>query len=467
MKKFFVFIVCVLSLSISSFAQQTSEVNSKGIGVKREDALQDALRNAVSQAVGVVIRSETKVENFEVLQDAIATKTEGYISSYNVIKEGLIQGRYEMDIRAIVSLSPLRADVNLLAQSIGGIRFLVMYDERSIKPEEKENYDFAAERINNFLSERKYRYIDKRRFESLKKEATNMLQEDLGELTYVQQLGVMADAQFIIFISKIHTESRSEAFDTRTASKVTIEAKAFDNCTGEGLGTVILESDWKNARDLNSTLRAGISEAVAKDFTKLIFTFNSYIGDWVNNGTPYELRFYSSGTFRDFRELRNKLKNDPNFGGQMEVVNVNNFTKLNCTFKKKPDQLADRVLDIADEVAAFKEKNLDVKFIYGRQISFAPHNVKIDTPLPAQQEPTDQRNAEQKSNETRPVNNAQQTTPVKTNNTQPASSNPAPAKTTSTPTKSTGTTPAKATPAQPAKPATTSGKTSSKLKTGN
>jgi hypothetical protein len=378
MRSFFIGSILTVFLTIAS-AQQTSEVDARGIGVQREDALKDALRNAVSQALGVVIRSETKVENFEVLQDAIATKSEGYIASYKVLKEGMVSGRYEMNVKAVVSLSPLRADAATLAQSIGGIRFLVMYDERNVEKEQIANYDFAAERINSFLAERRYRYIDRRRFESLKREAINMMQEDVGELTYVQQLGLMADAQFIIFISKIHINSRSEAFDTRTASRVTIEAKAFDNCTGEGLGTVILESDWKSARDLNSTLREGISEAIAKDFNKLIFTFNSYIGDWINNGTPYELRFYSAGSFRDFRDLRNKLKADPNFGGQMEILNVNNFTKLNCTFKKKPDQLADRVLDISDEVPAFRDRRMDVKFIYGRQISFAPENVTIPT----------------------------------------------------------------------------------------
>jgi hypothetical protein len=439
MKKYILALSALFIATIFCGFAQTSEVDARGFGVKREDALQDALRNAVSQAVGVVISSNTKVENFEVLQDAISTKTEGYIASYKVLREGPAQGRYEINVKAIVSLSPLKADANLLAQSIGGIRFMAMYDPRAVPKEQHADYDFAVERINSFLSQKKYRYVDNRRFETLKREAANMLQEELGELTYVQQLGVMADAQFIIFISKIHTDTRSEAFDTRTSAKVMIEAKAFDNCTGEGLGTVILESGWKNTANASTTPRASISEAVENDFGKLIGTFNSYIGDWINNGTPYELRFYSAGTFRDFRDLRNRLKDDPNFGGQMEVVNVNNFTKLNCTFRKKPDQLADRILDIADEVPAFKDKRMDVKFIYGRQISFAPHNVKV--PQPAQIQ--DEVEAKQQNNqEVQPkqVSNPSPGTPAK--NTTQASSpqtnnvrQPAPAKVTKAPAK--------------------------------
>jgi hypothetical protein len=97
----------------------------------------------------------------------------------------------------------------------------------------------------------------------------------------------------------------------------------------------------------------------------------------VNNGTPYEIRFYSFGTFRDLRELRQKLKADNNFGGEMEIQGADNFQKLSLTFKKTPDDLADKILDISDEIPAMKAKRLDVKLIYGRQISFAPSNVSV------------------------------------------------------------------------------------------
>lgn len=378
MKKIIVFAIMAI-VTLSTWAQETTTVEVKGEGLKREDAIQDALRAAVGQAMGVAVSSETKVENFMVLSDAISTKTEGYIASYKVIKETPFPDRFEVIVSAVVSLNPLKADINLLAKSIGGVRFLVMYDPRNIAKDEIENYDYVTERINEGLSKRKYRYIEKTRFESLKKEAQGIGQEsgDFKEETYVQNLGFKADAQFIIKISKISITSKSEAFDTRNSSKIIIEAKAYDNCTAEGLGTVIMESNWNSARDAKSATIAGITQAINDHLEKLLSVFNVYIGDWVNNGTPFELRFYASGSFRDFRDLRNKLKADANFGGQLEVVAFDNYSKLNCTFRKKPDELADAVLDYADQVPFFKDKRMDVRLIYGRQISFAPQNVKI------------------------------------------------------------------------------------------
>lgn len=354
------------------------EVEAKGVGLNREDALQDALRNAVGQAAGVAISSETSMENFMVIRDAVSAKTEGYVASYNVIKETPFPDRYEISIQAKVSLNPLKADMQLLSKAIGGVRFLVMYDTRKVKAEEKPYYDYAVERINEFLAERKYRYIEKVRSAALLKEAEGIYQNsETNQETYIQHIGMKADAQFIILISNISTSSRSEAFDTRTASKIVIEAKAYDNCTAEGLGTIALESDWKSGSDQKSTMYEGIKEGVNKGITKLLYLFNSYIGGWVNNGTPFELRFYSIGTFRDFRELRNKMLADSHFGGQIEIVSFDNYTKLNLTYKDRPDELAYKILDFADAIPEFKSKVLDVKLIYGRQINFAPQKVKV------------------------------------------------------------------------------------------
>ncbi len=354
------------------------EVEAKGVGLKHDDALQDALRNAVGQAAGVAISSETSMENFVVVRDAVSSKTEGYIASYTVINETPFSDRYEITVKAKVSLNPLKADMQLLSKAIGGVRFLVMYDTRKVKPEEKAYYDYAVERINEYLAERKYRYIEKERFTALQKESEGIYQNSAtNQETYIQNIGMKADAQFIILISNISISSRSEAFDTRTSSKVIVEAKAYDNCTAEGLGTVSLESDWKTGVDQKSTMLEGIKEASGAGLTKLLYLFNSYIGNWVNNGTPFELRFYSIGTFRDFRDLRSKMLEDSHFGGQIEIVSFDNYTKLNLTYKDRPDELAYKILDFADAIPEFKSKVLDVKLIYGRQINFAPQKVTV------------------------------------------------------------------------------------------
>lgn len=382
MRTFFVTILLSAVTGLKGYvpvavAQDIFETEARGVGLKRDDALRDALRNAIEQAVGVTLSSETRVENFMVISDAISTRTMGYIKTYNVVREVPFPDRYEVTIKAAVTTSALKADFNLLARALGGVRFMVTYDPRHVKESDRPLYDMAVEKINEYLAERKYRYIDRRRFESLQKEALKILESDQNEVSYVQWLGMNSGAQFIINIARISADSRSEAFDTRTSTRAIIEAHTFDNCTAEGLGTVVMESGRYSASDAQSALRNGISEAVNKSADRLLNTFTEYIGKWVNEGTPYELRFYNVGSYRDFRELRNRLKEISEFGGEMEIVSADNYTKLNCTYRKKPDELADKILDVADAIPSFREKQLDVKLIYGRQINLAPRNVKV------------------------------------------------------------------------------------------
>ena len=64
-----------------------------GQGIDPEKALRDAFKNAVQEAVGLVLGSEMVVENDEIVKDRILTYSDGYISDYQVLersKEGAI-----------------------------------------------------------------------------------------------------------------------------------------------------------------------------------------------------------------------------------------------------------------------------------------------------------------------------------------------------------------------------------------
>uniref|UniRef100_UPI00404AA8DC hypothetical protein n=1 Tax=Flavobacterium sp. TaxID=239 RepID=UPI00404AA8DC len=362
-------IVLLVLLLVSYLTIAQNLVEAKGVALNRNDALQDALRNAISQAVGVNLRSETRVENFMVVSDAIASNTSGYIKKYNILKEVPFPDRFEVTIQAEVTINSLEADFKLLSKSIGGVRFLVMVDPEVKDEQQKKDLQLAADRINGFLAERSYRYVDQSRLKSLQTERSNLLQSSNSDLSYAQQLAVLSNAQFIVLVSQLTSGEVRGAFDIVQGKKVSFQARVFDNCTGEGLGSLTLES-MPTSSNINQ--QEAINQAVELNFSKLIGMFTGYMGSWVNGGTPFEIRFYNSGTFRDLRTLRNKLKADVNFGGDFEIVSANNYTKLICTYKDRADELADKILDYADEIPTLKKQLLDVKMIYGRQISFAP-----------------------------------------------------------------------------------------------
>jgi hypothetical protein len=151
MKKIFskllpVAIFCILAAS--AMAQPGSMTGSTDITVvgvgtilandlaaARDQAIEDAMRKAVQQALGTYVKSETLVENFQLVDDRILSWSAGYVKKYDILKEGKApMDSYEVEMRATVNLSELRNDDGALAALLEreNPRVMVMIAEQNI-----------------------------------------------------------------------------------------------------------------------------------------------------------------------------------------------------------------------------------------------------------------------------------------------------------------------------------------------
>lgn len=367
---------CLLMLLpyFSSLAQQ-QKLQAKGIAPNRQQAIEIALSNALMQVTTTYVMPNTgaqnnNMQNKTLLQHAIATQALAVITQYEIENETFYNNLYEISLNATISQPTIAQKAAILEQYIGGIRFLVLYDARNIPANLLPHYEMAYERFNEKLIESGLRYVEKSRFDGLKAEAAQIFGNDTSELTYVQKLGLFADAQFIIFIKAIALRCQIKANNFKD-TKIVIEAKAYDNCTAEGLGTVIMESDWKLLSPKMDELHLCFSSALQKGYDRLMMLFYQRVGSWVN-GAPFELRFYGLGGARNLRELITLLQKNPDFGGTLEPVMCNDYIRINCNFRQKPYHLYNTILDYADSIPYLKAKQIDALWQYGRQISFAP-----------------------------------------------------------------------------------------------
>jgi hypothetical protein len=62
---------------------ETTTVISEGTGTNKQEALKDAFRNAVRQAVGVLIDAETLVKNDQVIEDKVIMFSDGIVKTYD------------------------------------------------------------------------------------------------------------------------------------------------------------------------------------------------------------------------------------------------------------------------------------------------------------------------------------------------------------------------------------------------
>ncbi|MFZ5516721.1 MAG: flagellar assembly protein T N-terminal domain-containing protein [Candidatus Zhuqueibacterota bacterium] len=131
--------------SISGIAQQTTMmVTSQGVAtifgndkaLARDQAIDDALRNAVEQSLGTFVQSSTLVENAMVVEDNILTWSNGYVRKYTVAREAQTgEATYEVTVDAELEMSNLKNDwesVQNLLSRMGNPRVMFMMDEQNI-----------------------------------------------------------------------------------------------------------------------------------------------------------------------------------------------------------------------------------------------------------------------------------------------------------------------------------------------
>jgi len=97
------------SLTLAA-AQPTGDktIVAEGYGSSSQDALLQAKRSAVEEGIGVVLSSETEVENFMLKKDTVITQSFGAVRSYNVLKEEQKGSTWYLKISAVVSLDSPR-----------------------------------------------------------------------------------------------------------------------------------------------------------------------------------------------------------------------------------------------------------------------------------------------------------------------------------------------------------------------
>ena len=139
----FVFPVSVGGQDKLVTAKGLANLLGNDIVLARDQAIQNALRKVVEQAVGTFVSAETQVEDFEFVRDQIFTRSSGFIKNYAIVSESLSKelGAYTVTLEARVSVGQLNQEVDaLLTPSEKGVlitqqgqpRIMVQVNERFI-----------------------------------------------------------------------------------------------------------------------------------------------------------------------------------------------------------------------------------------------------------------------------------------------------------------------------------------------
>lgn len=115
----------VCAAELEEDAEETIRVMAVGMGKDSDAALKNALRNAVSQAVGTLVDTQTIVENDAVIKDQILSHSGGFVEDYTMIgspeaDDGLVSIKIEAVVKKMNLKRKMEAADILHVEKIDG-----------------------------------------------------------------------------------------------------------------------------------------------------------------------------------------------------------------------------------------------------------------------------------------------------------------------------------------------------------
>ena len=117
-------------------AEGLSSIVAGDTGAARAKALDQALRAAVEKRVGVMLTSQTMVDNYALVSDKVLSESKGFVQSYDVVEEGPAQGgMYRVLVAALVESGRLTStleNLGLLQALKGKPKVAILISEENV-----------------------------------------------------------------------------------------------------------------------------------------------------------------------------------------------------------------------------------------------------------------------------------------------------------------------------------------------
>ncbi len=252
-------VLIVLALFLFSvngtWAQETKTVTAEGVAaiqqgaldIARDAAIEDAQKRAVEQAVGIIIDSQTQVENFQLISDKILSQTKGYITRYSVTGERQDSGLLRVAITADVALSKLSDDlsgIGILMSQMHKPRTMILIAEQNIGRDMnawwtgargETDMSVVENAFMNKFTEKGFEFID---HEVASKEIRVTPAYKVLDLTSMQAkvLGQQAEAEVVI-VGKAVAKFYGDVGGGMKSVQADLTAKAVRTDTGQVIAT--------------------------------------------------------------------------------------------------------------------------------------------------------------------------------------------------------------------------------------
>ena len=342
-------------------ARQVREVVASGMGSiidgdlahARDDAIDDALRTGLEQSLGMLMESETLVDNYQLIEDRIFSKTQGYVQRYEVVKEGKRDEQlYEVTLRAWISLADLQSDLEGIATLMrrkNTPRIMLMIQERNIGESESDAHYFEADMntaetaLMDVMMGKGFKFVDQNtvRANLKRQEAAALLEGDAASAAAIaRSLG----AEVAITGKAIAKATEVEVFGSRQRSQqATVNIRAIRTDTGDIIATASAQGAFPHINDVIGGTKA-IEKAGKKAAEEIIAKILERWSSDVSSGTTLSLEVKGIAGFDMLASFKASL---PYWVRGLESVNQREWSGaralLEVVLSGNSDDLAQRL----------------------------------------------------------------------------------------------------------------------------
>jgi len=268
-----------------SAGEEVQTITAEGVGVviggdravARDNAINDALRKAVEQAVGTMVSSETLVQNFQTLNDRIYTQTQGYIQNYKILGESPGPDLHRVTIQAAVAMGDLQKDLQglgILLGQVGKPRIMILIAEQNIGQQyytywwghergEQADLTVAENTIMDRFREKGFDFVDHNVQSKNIKVSPAFRMVDLNDPAAIT-LGQQADAEVVIVGKALAKSVGSIAGTAMKSVQANISLRAIQTDNGR-----VLSSGTEHAAAVHIDEITAGAEALRKASVKI------------------------------------------------------------------------------------------------------------------------------------------------------------------------------------------------------
>lgn len=290
------FTILLLSCAGLGFGQASEardaeyyQVEAEGEGANHQAALKAAMRDAIEKAVGIYVKSETEVQNWQLKKDQIITHTEAFITDYNILDKYRTGEIWTVKINATVSNKKLLdtlQELQILQKQLDNPKILVYYDKSGEKYEPRYTQQ-SINSINEYLVTYRYEMVDLGHIEELMKEDRRLIEYQTGGKDLVFELARRMKADVYMTAAVVLEETRHSGGRQYSKAKTTI--KAFEASTAKLLATRTAYGPEQSFSRESTGFDAGIDMAVKEAMPYVIEQIQGYWKLAISKGTQFKL----------------------------------------------------------------------------------------------------------------------------------------------------------------------------------